>query len=285
MANPIAPPDVAGLGAQQVRRLHGSRAASARPRDGRADRSQHRVGDLEHAAVRDRFGEVDLDAVVEAAARGRRSRSTASTTTTCISPASTPSAAPPEWYRNVRKNDTSTELPLERVERAARQLSRSLQPPGIALVRDRRAQRQGSAPTDQFGTYRRYNNANADLYQTYKNGVPLRVTVLNTPLEVQENLDANFGIYAQDSWNLGKLTAELRRALRLPASSASSARTAMQGRFANVAAYDDIELPVWKDFSPRLSAVYNLVGRRQDGGARRLQQVRDRADDRLRAAL
>ncbi len=30
--------------------------------------------------------------------------------------------------------------------------------------------------------------------------------MLNTPLEVQENLDANFGIYAQDSWNLGKLT-------------------------------------------------------------------------------
>ena len=34
----------------------------------------------------------------------------------------------------------------------------------------------------------------------------------------------------------------------------------MQGRFANVAAYDDIELPTWKDFSPRLSAVYNLSG-------------------------
>jgi hypothetical protein len=32
----------------------------------------------------------------------------------------------------------------------------------------------------------------------------------------------------------------------------------MQGRFANVAAYDDIELPMWKDFSPRVSAVYNL---------------------------
>ena len=59
---------------------------------------------------------------------------------------------------------------------------------------------------DQFGNYRRYNNANADLYQTYQNGVPLRVTVLNTPLEVQENLDANFGLYAQDSWNIGKLT-------------------------------------------------------------------------------
>jgi hypothetical protein len=35
---------------------------------------------------------------------------------------------------------------------------------------------------------------------------------------------------------------------------------AMQGRFANVAPYSDIELPVWKEFSPRVSAVYNLSG-------------------------
>jgi hypothetical protein len=32
------------------------------------------------------------------------------------------------------------------------------------------------------------------------------------------------------------------------------------GRFANIAAYDDIVLPTWKDFSPRVSAVYNLSG-------------------------
>ncbi len=37
---PDRPPDVAGVGAQQVRGLHGSRAAPARPRDGRADRSR-----------------------------------------------------------------------------------------------------------------------------------------------------------------------------------------------------------------------------------------------------
>ena len=112
---------------------------------------------------------------------------------------------------------------------------------------------------DQFGYYRRYNNANADLYQTYQNGAPLRVTVLNTPLEVQENLDANFGIYAQDSWNLGKLT--LNYGARFDyLKQRIVGQPAMQGRFANVAAYDDIVLPTWKDFSPRVSAVYNLYG-------------------------
>src|SRR6185503_14793289 len=91
---------------------------------------------------------------------------------------------------------------------------------------------------DQFGSYRRYNNANADLYQTYQNGAPLRVTVLNTPLEVQENLGANFDYLKQRVVG----------------------QNAQVGRFANVAAYDDIVLPVWKDFSPRVSAVYNLSG-------------------------
>ena len=34
----------------------------------------------------------------------------------------------------------------------------------------------------------------------------------------------------------------------------------MQGRFANVPAYGDIEFPTWKDFSPRLSAIYDIAG-------------------------
>ena len=59
---------------------------------------------------------------------------------------------------------------------------------------------------DSFGPYRRYNNANADLYQTYQNLAPLRVTVLNTPLQVAEYLDSNLGIYGQDSWRLDKFT-------------------------------------------------------------------------------
>ena len=39
--------------------------------------------------------------------------------------------------------------------------------------------------------------------------MPLRVTVLNTPVDAQENLDANFGLYAQDSWRINKLTVNI----------------------------------------------------------------------------
>jgi len=162
------------------------------------------------------------------------------------------------WYRNVRKNDTSTGYLWNA---SGAQLGNypdryNLQG-SLSYVTGAHNVKFGVM--DQFGSYRRYNNANADLYQTYQNGAPLRVTVLNTPLEVQENLDANFGIYAQDQWNLGKLT--LNYGARFDyLKQRVVGQNAQVGRFANVAAYDDIVLPVWKDFSPRVSAVYNLSG-------------------------
>ena len=163
-----------------------------------------------------------------------------------------------EWYRNVRKDDTSTGFLWNA---SGAQLGNypdrfNLQT-SLSYVTGAHNVKVGII--DQFGDYRRYNNANADLYQTYQNGVPLRVTVLNTPLEVQENLDANFGMFAQDSWNTGKLT--LNYGVRFDyLKQRAVGQNAQVGRFANIAAYDDVVLPVWKDLSPRLSAVYNLSG-------------------------
>ncbi|MCU1382901.1 MAG: hypothetical protein JWL71_1598 [Acidobacteria bacterium] len=112
---------------------------------------------------------------------------------------------------------------------------------------------------DQWGPYYRWNTANADLYQVYNAGVPLSVTVLNTPLQTGEYLDANFGLYAQDAWRLNKFTVNFgvrfdvlkQRVLGEPAQT---------GRFENSVAYGDIPLPVWKDLSPRTSIVYDVFG-------------------------
>jgi hypothetical protein len=162
------------------------------------------------------------------------------------------------WYRNARKDDTSTGYLWNASSAQLGNYPDRYNIQGsISYVTGAHNVKFGVM--DQFGSYRRYNNANADLYQTYQNGAPLRVTVLNTPLQVQENLDANFGIYAQDSWHLGKLT--LNYGARFDyLKQRIVGQPAMVGRFANVAAYDDIVLPTWKDFSPRVSAVYNLWG-------------------------
>jgi hypothetical protein len=164
----------------------------------------------------------------------------------------------PEWYRNVRKNDLSTSLlwnasgaQLGNYPDRYNLLSAASYVTGSHAIK--------TGVMYQWGYYRRYNNANADLYQTYTNGVPTRVTVLNTPLEVQENLDANLGVYVQDSWNLNKLT--LNYGVRWDyIKQRVVGQPAMSGRFANVAAFDDIVLPTWSNFSPRLSVVYDLKG-------------------------
>src|SRR5262249_28936458 len=110
-----------------------------------------------------------------------------------------------------------------------------------------------------WGKYPRYNNANGDLYQIYNNGVPIQVTVLNTPLRVEEDMNANIGVYAQDSWRLNKLTINyggrwdyLKQTI--------VGQDAQIGRFANSPAYGDIDFPTWSTFSPRTSVVYDLFG-------------------------
>src|SRR6478609_3569881 len=164
----------------------------------------------------------------------------------------------PEWYRNVRKDDTSTGyLWNASSAQLGNYPDRMNVQASLSYVSGAHNIKFGVI--DQWGRYSRYNNANADLYQTYQNGAPLRVTVLNTPLEVQENLAANVGAYAQDQWNLGKLT--LNYGLRFDYNHQYIVgQKAQVGRFANIAAYDNIDLPTWKNFSPRVSAVYNLSG-------------------------
>ena len=162
------------------------------------------------------------------------------------------------WYANARKDDTSAGyLWNASSAQLGNYPDRYNMQAAVSYVTGSHTVKVGFM--DQWGYYRRYNNANADLYQTYNNGVPLRVTVLNTPLEVQENLNANMGFYAQDSWNLNKLT--VNYGLRWDYVKQSIVgQKAQVGRFANVAAYQDITLPTWSDFSPRLSAVYDVFG-------------------------
>jgi hypothetical protein len=112
---------------------------------------------------------------------------------------------------------------------------------------------------DAFGPYRRWNTANADLYQIYNNGAPLQVTVLNTPLQTGEYLDANLGFYAQDAWRVKQVTINL--GLRYDyVKQHVIGEPAQTGRFANSVPYDDIYLPNWTSFSPRTSVVYDVFG-------------------------
>ena len=85
------------------------------------------------------------------------------------------------------------------------------------------------------------------------------MTVLNTPLEVQENMDGQLAAYVQDSWRWRNFTFNYGIRYDRVAQSIVG-QEAQSGRFTNMPAYDDFEVPTWSDFSPRTSVVWDIFG-------------------------
>lgn len=118
-----------------------------------------------------------------------------------------------------------------------------------------------------FGDFWHTVDANADLTQQYRSNatgvrftVPDSVVIRNTPLHYGERLNRDLGLYVQDSWRLNRLTvnAGLRweqiRAQVLAAESPA-------GRFVPARKFEAIQdLPNWKDWAPRFSAVLDVFG-------------------------
>jgi carboxypeptidase family protein len=164
----------------------------------------------------------------------------------------------PEWYAGARKSDNSSGLLWNA---SSAQLGNYPDKynvmAAVSYVTGSHNVKVGMQ--DAWGPYKRWNTANADLYQVYQAGRPLSVTVLNTPLTTAEYLDGNLGLYAQDSWRLQRLT--INAGLRYDyVRQHVVGQPAQSGRFAQSLPYDDIYLPSWKDWSPRTSVVYDLTG-------------------------
>src|SRR5215831_3537850 len=113
---------------------------------------------------------------------------------------------------------------------------------------------------DSFGSYNQTAWANADLYQIYQNGQPFTVTLLATPARWKDRLNANLGIYGQDAWNIARRLT-VTYGLRFEyVSEQVSGQPAQRGRFANIPAFGDIKMPIWRTFSPRTAVVFDVFG-------------------------
>jgi hypothetical protein len=101
---------------------------------------------------------------------------------------------------------------------------------------------------------------NGDIVQNYTNGVPFSVTVYSTPTRNNEYVNGDVGVYAQDTWTLGRLT--VGPGLRVDHFNAEiQGGCRGTGRF--VAAFCEATMrgmPNWNNISPRLSVVYDLRG-------------------------
>ena len=168
----------------------------------------------------------------------------------------------PEWYATARHQDTGAGLQWV--------------VPGAQLGQypDRyNAQASASYVTgthsikvgfqDSWGVFNHTARANADLYQNYVQvaGVetPQTVTVLATPTRWSERLNANLGIYAQDIWTMNRLTITYGGRWEHVVERVEG-RPAQQGRFANIPAFEDKQMPTWNSFSPRTGIVYDVFG-------------------------
>ncbi len=99
-----------------------------------------------------------------------------------------------------------------------------------------------------------------DLDLNFRNGVPVSVRVWTTPYTELENMDADMGIYAQDQWTLGKLTANLAVRMDYMKSSIPE-QIAPASTWVGERRYDAIDnLPNWKDIGPRVGLSYDLFG-------------------------
>jgi len=117
---------------------------------------------------------------------------------------------------------------------------------------------------DSWGPYNQNLRANADLYQNYVTNAqgipaPATVTLLATPSHWQDRLNANLGLYGQDVMTFKRATITLGGRWEY-ISEQVTGQDAQVGRFVNIPAFGDIQMPTWKNFSPRTSIVYDLFG-------------------------
>jgi hypothetical protein len=119
-----------------------------------------------------------------------------------------------------------------------------------------------------WGTFTHSYDANADLTQQYRSNstglpytVPNSVVIRNTPLtDFGERLNYDLGIFAQDAWTMRRLT--INAGIRWEALNAQVLEgNSPAGRFVPTRHFEPIEdLPDWRDWAPRFSAVYDVRG-------------------------
>ncbi len=99
-----------------------------------------------------------------------------------------------------------------------------------------------------------------------RNGAASQVTQYATPIQFNEKLKANIGIFGQDQWTMKRLT--VNAGVRFDYLNAYiPAQTLPAGPLVPERSFPQTDnVPNWKDVSPRLGASLRSVRQRQDGG-------------------
>ena len=111
-----------------------------------------------------------------------------------------------------------------------------------------------------IGDNRLNRDANGDLTVRFRDGVPDSVIVYDTPARLHDRMNADLGLYVQDSWTLRRLT--LNPGFRWEYFNSSIESMAVEpGRFVPARSFSEVaDVPNWKNIAPRLGVVYDLTG-------------------------
>ncbi|HUR34581.1 MAG TPA: hypothetical protein VM032_12350, partial [Vicinamibacterales bacterium] len=111
-----------------------------------------------------------------------------------------------------------------------------------------------------YGYFYRQRREAADLIQVYRSGVPSQVIIHNTPQESRTDMNADQGIYAQDSWTVGRFT--INPGIRFEHFNSSTGElSALPGRFVPFRTFKAREdVPNWNDISPRFGIAWDVQG-------------------------
>jgi len=111
-----------------------------------------------------------------------------------------------------------------------------------------------------WGYFWRQRAEVADLIQLYRSGVPAQVIIHNTPQDSLQNMNADQGIYAQDSWTIGRFT--INPGVRFEHFNGSfGGRSVAAGRFVPFRQFDEVPgVPNWNDVSPRFGFAWDVQG-------------------------
>jgi hypothetical protein len=164
----------------------------------------------------------------------------------------------PEWFTTVNKQDSSLDTQWNAGSTEAGMYpDRFAMMTAVSYVTGAHNLKVGFQ--DTWGRYRQFRSANGDLRAFFRNGVAYQATILNTPVNFQDNLKADLGIYGQDSWTINRLTLNYGARWEYFASGIP-VETSTAGRFAPERTFGPIDMPTWKSIAPRGGIVYDLFG-------------------------
>jgi carboxypeptidase family protein len=104
------------------------------------------------------------------------------------------------------------------------------------------------------------DDINGDMNQRYRNGTAFEVQTFNTPFETIADVNADLGLFVQETWTTKRLT--LNPGLRYDYFNSSIPdQTASAGRFVPARTFAGAEnLPNWKDVTVRMGAAFDVFG-------------------------